>query len=172
MLEIESRGAKKLENYQNFAKAFRCDYKAVMASEKANNARLKTALELRTPKLDNEFGKSSLRAVLFALNELQREVDIDEVLIHLRDMVPGYWDRREDLMALATAIAVKRQKPKRLASSTPASATSGSDSTDAESLQFPHRPPEPYFPQGSSGGCQDLSTDRRLLPLLHLRTGA
>ena len=48
--------------------------------------------------------------MLFALYELQREVDIDEVLIHLKELVPGYLSRREDLMALATAIAAKRQK--------------------------------------------------------------
>ena len=111
MLDIEAGGVKKLENYQNFAKAFRySDYKAVMASEKANDARLKSALELKRSEFDHDFGKSPLRAVLFALYELQREVDIDEVLIHLKELVPGYLSRREDLMALATAIAAKRQK--------------------------------------------------------------
>jgi hypothetical protein len=50
-----------------------------------------------------------LRAVLFALYELQREVDIDEAISHLRDLVPGYLSRREDLMALASAIASKRE---------------------------------------------------------------
>jgi adenine-specific DNA methylase len=39
MMDIEAGGAKKLDNYQNFAKAFRYgDYTAVMASLKANNA--------------------------------------------------------------------------------------------------------------------------------------
>jgi hypothetical protein len=47
--------------------------------------------------------------VLFALNELQREVDIDEAIGHLRDLVPGYLTRREDLMSLASAIASKRE---------------------------------------------------------------
>jgi adenine-specific DNA methylase len=110
MLDIEAGGAKKLENYQNFAKAFRFgDYTAVMASTKPNDARLKTALELKKAEFEGEFGKSPLRAVLFALYELQREVDIDEAIGHLRDLVPGYLSRREDLMSLAAAIAVKRE---------------------------------------------------------------
>jgi putative DNA methylase len=110
MLDIESGGAKKLENYQNFAKAFRYgDYTAVMASTKPNDARLKTALELKATEFVSEFGKSPLRAILFALYELQREVDIDEVISHLRDQVPGYLTQREKLMALATAIASKRE---------------------------------------------------------------
>jgi putative DNA methylase len=110
MLDIEAGGAKKLDNYQNFAKAFRYgDYTAVMASMKANNARLKTALELKRAEFEGEFGKSPLRAVLFALYELQCEVDIDEAISHLRDLVPGYLSRRDDLMALASAIAGKRE---------------------------------------------------------------
>jgi putative DNA methylase len=110
MLDIESGGAKKLDNYQNFAKAFRYgDYTALMASVKPNDARLKTALELKRAEFESEFGKSALRAVLFTLYELQREVDIDEAISHLRDLVPGYHSRREDLIALASAIAAKRE---------------------------------------------------------------
>jgi adenine-specific DNA methylase len=110
MLDMEAAGLKKIDNYQNFAKAFRYgDYGAVMASTKPNNARLKTALELKRAEFESDFGKSPLRAVLFALYELQIEVDIDEVTSHLRDLVPGYLTRREDLMALASVIAAKRE---------------------------------------------------------------
>jgi putative DNA methylase len=80
-----------------------------MASTKANDARLKTALDLKRAEFESEFGKSPLRAVLFALYELQTEIDIDEVTSHLRDLVPGYLTRREDLMALASVIAAKRE---------------------------------------------------------------
>ena len=91
MLDIEAAGLKKIDNYQNFAKAFRYgDYGAVMASTKPNDARLKTSLDLKRAEFEGEFGKSPLRAVLFALYELQTEVDIDEVTSHLRDLVPGY----------------------------------------------------------------------------------
>jgi putative DNA methylase len=80
-----------------------------MASTKANDARLKTALDLKRTEFESEFGKSPLRAVLFALYELQIEVDIDEVTSHLRDLIPGYLAKREDLMALASVIAAKRE---------------------------------------------------------------
>jgi adenine-specific DNA methylase len=111
MLDIEAAGLRKIDNYQNFAKAFRYgDYNVVMASTKANDARLKTALELKRTEFESEFGKSPLRAVLFALYELQIEVDIDEVTSHLRDLIQGYLTKREDLMALAAVIAAKREK--------------------------------------------------------------
>lgn len=110
MIDIEAAGLKKIDNYQNFAKAFRYgDYTAVMASTKANDARLKTASDLKRAEFEGDFGKSALRAFLFALYELQIDIDIDEVTSHLRDLVPGYLTRREDLMALASVIAAKRE---------------------------------------------------------------
>jgi putative DNA methylase len=109
MLDIEASGLKKLDNYQNFAKAFRCEYAPLMASTKANDARLKSAREFKQAEFEGEFGASLLRAVLFALYELQKEDDIDEVISHLRDQVSGYFTRRDDLMALASVIASKRE---------------------------------------------------------------
>ena len=53
------------------------------------DARLKTALELKATGFEGEFGKSPLRAVLFALYELRREVDIDEVISHLPTRFPA-----------------------------------------------------------------------------------
>jgi putative DNA methylase len=110
MVEMEAVGLKKLDNYQNFAKAFRVgDYGALMESLKANDARLKRAVDFKKAEFDGDFGKSPLRAVLFALYELQREVETDEVVAHLRDLVPGYMTRREDLMALCQYLAAKRE---------------------------------------------------------------
>jgi putative DNA methylase len=46
MIDMEARGAKTLDNYQNFAKAFKVrNFQALMASKKANEARLKSAVE-------------------------------------------------------------------------------------------------------------------------------
>jgi len=43
MIDMEARGAKTLDNYQNFAKAFKVrDFQAFMASKRANKARLKS----------------------------------------------------------------------------------------------------------------------------------
>lgn len=109
MVEMEAVGLKKLDNYQNFAKAFRVGYGALMESLKANDARLRRAVDFKKAEFDGDFGKSPLRAVLFALYELQREVETDEVMAHLRDLVPGYMTRREDLMALCQYLAAKRE---------------------------------------------------------------
>jgi putative DNA methylase len=112
MVDLEMNGVKKLDNYQNFAKAFRfSDYSALMASLKPNAARLKTAAELNRGEFEGDFGRSPLRALLYALNELRRERDADEVMGHLRDMVAGYHGRREDLMAMARYLALKRDRP-------------------------------------------------------------
>ena len=111
MLDMEAVGLKKLDNYQNFAKAFRvADYGSLMGSVKANDARLKNAIDFKKAGFEGDFGKSPLRALLFALYELQREIDSDEVMAHLRDLVPGYLTRRDDLMALCQFIATKREK--------------------------------------------------------------
>ncbi len=111
MVDLETTGAKKLDNYQNFAKAFRFDsYGALMQSQKPNAARLKTAAELKRGEFEGEFGRGPLRALLYALYELGREVEIDEVMSHLRDMVKGYHGRREDLMAMARYLAAKRDR--------------------------------------------------------------
>jgi len=111
MLDIESSGLTKLDNYQNFAKAFRVgDYADLMGKMKANDARLKTARDFKKASFEGDYGKSPLRAVLFALYELQRELDSDEVMSHLRDLVPGYHSRREDLLALCQFLATKREQ--------------------------------------------------------------
>jgi putative DNA methylase len=80
-----------------------------MASTKPNDARLKSAVDFKRMGFESDFGKSALRALLFALYEVQRDVDIDEVMSHLRDFIPGYYTRREDLMAMAAFIAAKRE---------------------------------------------------------------
>jgi putative DNA methylase len=111
MMELETLGLMKLDNYQNFAKAFRVgNYTALMASTKANAARLKTSYEFKKTEFDGEFGLSGLRAVLFVLYELQKELDSDEVMGHLRDLVVGYHSRRENLKVLVRYIAAKREK--------------------------------------------------------------
>ncbi len=94
MLDMEARGAKTLDNYQNFAKAFKVrDFQAFMASRKANKARLKSAVEFGR----NEMGESSelyqsvLRAVLYSVMELSKDVDGAEVMAHLTLNIPDYY---------------------------------------------------------------------------------
>jgi len=112
MLDIETTGARKLDNYQNFAKAFRVpDYTEMMDSLKPNDARLRSAVRFKKGWFgETEFGTSPTRAALYALYELQDDVDGDTVLSHLRDLVDGYLQKREALIAVASYVALKRQE--------------------------------------------------------------
>jgi adenine-specific DNA methylase len=107
MLEVERAGAKKLDNYQNFAKAFRvASWQPLMATVKPNDARLKSAAELRRAEFTgSEFGGSMLRGVLHALFELQSDVEPDHVMSHLRDNVNDYLRRRNEIAAVTAYIA-------------------------------------------------------------------
>jgi putative DNA methylase len=63
MLDMEARGVKTLDNYQNFARAFKVhNFQALMASRNANAARLKDALEFgRTEMNDSSELHQSVR---------------------------------------------------------------------------------------------------------------
>jgi len=94
MLDLEYRGANKIDNYQNFAKAFKVrDFQAFMGSRKANNARLKSALEFGRTEMGegSELYQSALRAVLYAIMEIAKDMDGTEVLAHLTMNIPNYY---------------------------------------------------------------------------------
>lgn len=113
MLDLEARGAKMLDNYQNFAKAFKVrDFRSFMASQRANAARLKTAVEFGRGEISegSEMYQSVLRAVLYAMMELAQNVDGSEVLAHLTLNVPNYYGdmtQRELVGELANYLAEK-----------------------------------------------------------------
>jgi len=113
MLDLEERGAKTLDNYQNFAKAFKVrDFRPFMASQRANAARLKSAVEFGRGEISegSEMHQSVLRAVLYAMMELVNNVDGSEVLAHLTLNVPDYYGdmtQRELVVELANYMAQK-----------------------------------------------------------------
>jgi len=113
MLDLEARGAKTLDNYQNFAKAFKVrDFRPFMASLRANAARLKSAVEFGRGEMSegSEMHQSVLRAVLYATMELVKNVDGTEVLAHLTLNVPNYYGdmtQRELVVELANYLAEK-----------------------------------------------------------------
>jgi putative DNA methylase len=111
MMDIETTSLRKLDNYQNFAKAFRVgDYGALMGSMEPNKARLKTAKEFKKAGFEiPEFGPSVTRAALYAIFELENDVEGDDVLSHLKDLMPNYHHKRDDLAAIADYIARKRE---------------------------------------------------------------
>ncbi len=94
MLDMEANGLSTLDNYQNFAKAFKVrDFHALMGNQRANGARLKSASEFGRGESGegSELRASVLRAVLFAMMELGKNVDGDTVLTHLSLNVQNYY---------------------------------------------------------------------------------
>jgi putative DNA methylase len=114
MLDMETTGAAKLDNYQNFAKAFRVqDYAAVMASIKPNAARLKAVTEFQSRDLTDrtEIGPTPLGALIIAIQEFLAEKDPAVVMANLRDALVDYLDKRPILMDMADFIAAKARGP-------------------------------------------------------------
>jgi putative DNA methylase len=114
MLDMESKGAKTLDNYQNFAKAFKVhDFRPLLGSLRANEARLKTAVELGRSEMGegSQLHESVLRAVLYAVMELVRNVDGNEVLAHLTLNIPNYYS---DMTQRELAIELSSYLEKRL----------------------------------------------------------
>ncbi|MDL1974447.1 MAG: DUF1156 domain-containing protein [Deltaproteobacteria bacterium] len=111
MLDLEARGVKTLDNYQNFAKAFKVrDFQAFMASRRANNARLKSAVEFDRSEMgeSSELHQSVLRAVLYAVMELTKDMDGNEVQAHLTMNIPNYYGdmtQRDLVVKLADYLA-------------------------------------------------------------------
>ena len=111
LIDLEAKGLKTLDNYQNFAKAFKVrDFRALMGNQKANEARLKSAEEFGRSEMSEgaELHQTVLRAVLYALMELGKETDGNEVLAHLTLNVPDYYadmTRRERVVEIADYLA-------------------------------------------------------------------
>jgi putative DNA methylase len=111
LIDLEAKGFKTLDNYQNFAKAFKVrDFRALMGNQKANEARLKSAVEFAKSEMSEgaELYGTVLRAVLYAIMELAKETDGNEVLAHLTLNVPDYYadmTRRERVVEIADYLA-------------------------------------------------------------------
>ena len=111
MLDMESKGIHILSNYQNFAKAFKVqDYGSVMEEVKANQANLKSAIQLgkRGMTASDNFGPTVLRSVLYGIHLLQEnKVKPEDVMHQLHDLVPNYFRERERITALAEYVSKK-----------------------------------------------------------------
>lgn len=112
MAEMEAMGEKSLDNYQNFSKAFKVkNFGAVMSdSSKANSARLKLSTELKSSQMsgEGELPGTPLRALLYALFELSKEAEVDDVLNHLGQTYPHYLRDKKLLAKMADYLADKR----------------------------------------------------------------
>ena len=113
MTEIEHQGMKTLDNYINFSKAFRVKHHAQLLADnsKANSARLKLSTEFKGNLMsgDAEIAGTPLRALLYALFELSKDTDTEDVLLHLMENCPNYNQNKGLLAKMADYLAAKRQ---------------------------------------------------------------
>lgn len=103
MLDMESVGASKLDNYQNFAKAFRVDdYTKVMSSMTANGSRLKQVEEFGSRELTDstEIGPTWLGHLIIAIQQLLTDVEPQSVVKTLMEDLPDYLEVRPKLIDL------------------------------------------------------------------------
>ncbi|WP_305803261.1 hypothetical protein [Thiolapillus sp.] len=97
MMDMESTGASKLDNYQNFAKAFRVvDYTKVMASMTANKAQLKHVTDFVSRDLteSTELGASWLGRLIIGLQQLLAETEPQVVIGQLQAELPDFMEVR------------------------------------------------------------------------------
>ena len=110
MLDMETTGASKLDNYQNFAKAFRVqDYTRVMGDMTANKACLKCVTEFASRDLTDstEIGSTWLGRLIIALQQLLADTEPQVVLGQLQEELPEFLDIRSLLIDLLAFIEVK-----------------------------------------------------------------
>lgn len=97
MMDIETTGASKLDNYQNFAKAFRVeDYGRVMGNISANKAQLKRVWEFTSRELTDstEIGSTWLGSLIIGLQEILNEKEPQAVISQLQEELPDFIEIR------------------------------------------------------------------------------
>lgn len=114
MMDIEEAGEAKLDQFQNFAKAFRVgDYDDLMVSKTPNNSKLKTAKGLGRGAMAEgvQFGRdSTVRLALRAIWRVGKEDEVEDVLDELRDLIPDYLRKRDVLRQIVAYVATKRER--------------------------------------------------------------
>jgi putative DNA methylase len=113
MLDMESKGATKVADFQSFAKSFAyADYAALMASAAANAARLAGAADLKGRMLDGDgFAATLLRKVLFAIwKTIEKEDPKLGVTTLKTELSSDYWQHRQKLILLADFISEKTKQ--------------------------------------------------------------
>lgn len=112
MMDMETTGASKLDNYQNFAKAFRVeDYTRIMSSMAANSARLRRTTEFASRELTDstEFGPTWLGRLTIGLQQLLAEVEPQVVVGQFQEELPDFMEVR--LILIDLLAFVERKAP-------------------------------------------------------------
>jgi len=114
MMDMETTGSSKLDNYQNFAKAFRVqDYTKVMGNMTANKARLKRITEFQSRDLTDstEIGPTRLGRLIIGLQQLLAETEPQVVIGQLQEDLPDFLDIRPLLIDMLAFIERKTPEP-------------------------------------------------------------
>lgn len=115
MLDIETTGASKLDNYQNFAKAFHVeDYTKLMDSMAPIKARMKSVEEFTSRDLSDstEIGPTYLGKLIIAMQQLLQDKEPQTVIDFLHSDVPNFLEARPLLIDMTAFIAAKTRVPK------------------------------------------------------------
>ena len=110
MMDIETTGATKLDNYQNFAKAFNVgDYSRVMRNNSANEAQLMRVSEFTSRDLtDNtEIGPTWLGHLIIGLQQILNEKEPQSVISQLQIDLPDFMEVRPILINILSFIENK-----------------------------------------------------------------
>lgn len=110
MMDIETTGATKLDNYQNFAKAFRVeDYSRVMGNMGANKAQLKQIPEFASRDLTDstEIGSTWLGYLIIGLQQILNEKEPQTVVNQLQADLPDFMEARSILIDILAFIEKK-----------------------------------------------------------------
>ncbi|CDF59187.1 hypothetical protein [Thermobrachium celere] len=107
-LDLEKSGVNQLSAYQEIARGFGVkEYKELLQSTKANNARLKTAKEFGMKNIgtSDNFSNSLLRNVFAALHQSIKEENTMQGRNWLKNELPNYWSQRNTIISILEFIA-------------------------------------------------------------------
>jgi adenine-specific DNA methylase len=121
-LELERAGEVRIGAYQEMARGFGVeDYRAMLATTRANQVRLKTAAEFgrrdlkRAGSADraedaalDRFAAGVVRHALYGIREAAESGDLRDALIWFRGSLPDYWDRQRLLIGVLDYVAAIR----------------------------------------------------------------
>lgn len=110
MLDMETTGSAKLDNYQNFAKAFHVeDYARVMGDMRPNHARLKRVNEYASRELTDatEIGATRLGRLIIALQQLLKDTEPQIIVDQMRGEMADFLEVRSLLVDVLTFIERK-----------------------------------------------------------------
>jgi putative DNA methylase len=114
MLDMETTSSAKLDNYQNFAKAFHVeDYSRLMGDMRPNQARLKRVEEYGSRELteSSELGASRLGRLIIALQQLLKDTEPQIIVEQMRAEMADFLEVRPLLVDMLLFIERKSPEP-------------------------------------------------------------